>query len=508
MIRLLVISLLLTGNLISSSAQKKFTENSFKLTSQPGLRIDYLTYLPKTYNTQPRYTPLLVFLHGGDEVGGELARIKKSVPLSLVEKGEDFDFIIIAPHLPTEKANAWDTELVMQAIEDARSRYRVDHSKIYIMGLGKGAAGAWSFSLAYPDIVAAAIPIGGYGEVSRACKMKDVPVWAFHKKSTSPNNSTTNMVRALQKCNTQVMYNEYTDSWSNLVDNRNVFDWMLAQSKNRTLSFGKTQINDRTTCYKLPLALKNPSGILKSSDGELWAINDSQGKQPLLYNFDTAGRVKRIVRVVDVPNVDWEDISQDNKGNIYIADIGNDRNTRKSFSVYRVKYDELTTAEKVSPDIINFTLPDQDEFPPTLDKLNFDLESSFWFNGFLYFFSKNRTKPFTGHSKLYRIPDAPGDHVAQLVGSLKISAENAQSGWITSAALSPDGKKLALLGHDKIWLLAGFTPGTFCDGKISEITLDSTTVKKALTFDSENALLILDEYFTGTTDGNLYLVTL
>src|SRR5689334_22119962 len=120
MIRLLMTSLLLLGNLIHVSAQKKFTENSFKLTGQPNLKIDYLTYLPKTYNSQPRYTPLLIFLHGGDEIGAELSRIKKSVPLSLIEKGQDFDFIIVAPHLPSEKASAWDTDLVKQAIDDAR----------------------------------------------------------------------------------------------------------------------------------------------------------------------------------------------------------------------------------------------------------------------------------------------------------------------------------------------------------------------------------------------------
>src|SRR5687768_16307710 len=160
MFRQLMISLLLTGNLVYVSAQKKFTESSFKLTSQPGITIKYVTYLPKSYNTRPRYTPLLIFLHSGDEIGGELSRIKKSIPLSLVEKGQDFDFIIIAPHLPPEKATAWDVELVKQALDDARARYRVDPSKIYIMGLGKGGAGAWAFAIAYPDLIAAAIPIG------------------------------------------------------------------------------------------------------------------------------------------------------------------------------------------------------------------------------------------------------------------------------------------------------------------------------------------------------------
>jgi WD40 repeat protein len=193
---------------------------------------------------------------------------------------------------------------------------------------------------------------------------------------------------------------------------------------------------------------------------------------------------------------------------MFIADIGNDRNSRKNFSVYRVKFDDVNTTDKVIPEVINFTLPDQREFPPVAAKMNFDLESSFWHNNSIYFFSKNRTRPFTGYSKLYRVPDLPGTHVAQLVDSLKITGQSdPEKSWITSAALSPDSKKLALLGHDRVWMIAEFTPGKFCDGKITEIPLNGSTVKKAITFHSEGTLLILDEYFTGTRDGNLYFVS-
>lgn len=182
------------------------------------------------------------------------------------------------------------------------------------MGIGKGGVGAWAFCLKYPQLIAAAIPISGFGEVGWACKMKEVPTWAFHKRSNTPTaNSTLNMVRSLQKCSNMVSYNEYTDHWTPQIDDKNVFDWMLAQSKGRELNHGKGKISDKIKSYRLPLALKNPSGILKADDGTIWSINDAQGKQPLLINIDTTGKVLRTVRVTNAPNLDWEDITNDDR---------------------------------------------------------------------------------------------------------------------------------------------------------------------------------------------------
>ena len=491
------------------SAQTKFPEHSFKLKSDPSIKISYLTYLPKSYNSAPRYTPVLIYLHSNEETGGEISRLKKTVPLSMADKGTGFEFIIIAPHLPVEHGKAWETELVKQTLEDAQTRYRIDPSRIYIMGVAKGGAGAWAFCLKYPDLIAAAIPVTGYGEVGWACKMKTVPTWAFHKNTKTPGNSTLNMVRALQKCNNQVLYTEYTETWNPQVDDKNVFDWMLAQSRNREIGSGRNKITDKIRAYRLPLALKNPSGIVRATDGSIWSINDAQGKQPLLFNIDTTGRVLKTVRALGATNIDWEDITRDDQGNFFIGDIGNETNNRKTFNVYKVAFDQVKNSDKAESQAISFTLPDQRSFPPPATNLNYDLESMFWYDHSIYFFSKNRTKPFSGYSKLYRVPDVPGSHVAQLLDSIKVSRESVrESGWIASAALSPDKTKLALLGYDRVWLITDFENGNFCKGRVSEVPMKGTSHKKGLDFFDNSTLLIVDEYFLGTSDGNLYFLTL
>ena len=65
------------------------------------------------------------------------------------------------------------------------------------------------------------------------------------------------------------------------------------------------------------------SGIVKSRRhaGVFWVHNDS-GNPPSLFAIRADGRVVREFRL-EVPNIDWEDIAIDDKGHLYVGDIGN-----------------------------------------------------------------------------------------------------------------------------------------------------------------------------------------
>ena len=61
----------------------------------------YLLYLPKNYSPhQGKRWPLLVFLHGAGERGTNVQRAAIHGPMSLVKKGTNFPFIIVAPLCP------------------------------------------------------------------------------------------------------------------------------------------------------------------------------------------------------------------------------------------------------------------------------------------------------------------------------------------------------------------------------------------------------------------------
>ena len=64
---------------------------------------------------------------------------------------------------------------------------------------------------------------------------------------------------------------------------------------------------------------------------------------------------------------------------------------------------------------------------------------------------------------------------------------------ITSIAISPDEKKVALLTHKKVWILSDFTSDDFTKGKSTKIDLNHLSQKEAITFKNNTTLLIADE---------------
>jgi hypothetical protein len=79
--------------------------------------------------------------------------------------------------------------------------------------------------------------------------------------------------------------------------------------------------------------------------------------------------------------------------------------------------------------------------------------------------------------------------------------------WITSAALSPDRKKLVLLDSTSIWLFENFEDDQFFSGDVSKIDLGIITQKEAITFYDDNTIVFTDEEFKGI-GGNAYFIKL
>ena len=78
------------------------------------------------------------------------------------------------------------------------------------------------------------------------------------------------------------------------------------------------------------------SGIVKSRrhPGIFWVHNDS-GNSPTLFAIRRDGTVVREFRL-SVPNVDWEDLSIDDEGHLYVGDIGNNGGLLAVRGIYRI----------------------------------------------------------------------------------------------------------------------------------------------------------------------------
>jgi len=258
------------------------------------------------------------------------------------------------------------------------------------------------------------------------------------------------------------------------------------------------EINTNT----VKLKLKEASGVEVSSASDLiWVLEDS-GNKNNIYGLNSDGSIKQTIKIENAKNVDWEDLTSDKVGNLYIGDFGNNDNARKDLCIYKVNSDNLKQDVATASQKISFYYPEQTEFPPKKSGLLYDAESFFEHNGNFYIFTKNRSKGFDGSVFLYKIPNQEGNHKAQLLGTFQ-ACNIYKKCAITSADISPDGKTIAILSASRVYLLTNFSSDDFLGGKTEEIQLPEVTQKEGICFKDNKTLLIVDEK-DKKTGGNLY----
>mgnify|MGYP007006700628 FL=1 len=104
-------------------------------------------------------------------------------------------------------------------------------------------------------------------------------------------------------------------------------------------------------------------------------------------------------------------------------------------------------------------------------------------------------------SKIYRLPDQPGAHTAQLIGEFQTCAKT--SCRITSASVSEDQKKLILLTNKSIYVITDFKNDDFAGGKIEHLELGHISQKESVCFKDSTSLYLSDEQ-SAATGRNLY----
>ncbi|MBS9463998.1 hypothetical protein KIM67_16370 [Flagellimonas sp. 389] len=263
----------------------------------------------------------------------------------------------------------------------------------------------------------------------------------------------------------------------------------------------KPYYGDLTFLGKLPSKLSEISGIVSLDGTTIWAIEDNGNKDDI-YKVNLEGKIIKKFDVKDAENKDWEDLAKDNLGNLYIGDFGNNANDRKNLCIYKLPSPENETGNKIEAKKIKFHYPEQDEFPPKKSELVYDCEAFFYRDGFLYLITKNRTKPYNGKALIYKIPAAKGTYTAELVGEFTACIDS-QFCSITAADISPNGKKIVLLGSGFIWLFTDFASDDFTKGVLTTIDVKHRTQQESICFLDNNLLVIADEQ-SKTKGRNLY----
>ena len=103
---------------------------------------------------------------------------------------------------------------------------------------------------------------------------------------------------------------------------------------------------------------------LDLQSGLIWVIEDS-GNKARLIGLNISGKPARTIKIKNAKNHDWEDLTSDKEGNIYIGDFGNNNGTRTDLKVYRIAITDYFASDSVTADVINFSYSTQTDFTPS-----------------------------------------------------------------------------------------------------------------------------------------------
>ncbi|MDZ7370491.1 MAG: prolyl oligopeptidase family serine peptidase [candidate division KSB1 bacterium] len=193
-----------------------------------GTTIPYRLCFPDFYDPTQRY-PLVLALHGAGERGNdnqihiELHRLATSWADSTNQK--KYPCFVVAPQCPADNRwvdSDWATgyyrisetpvsnELlaVVDLLDSLVAAYSVDVDRLYVTGLSMGGYGTWDLITRWPDKFAAAVPMSGGGDSTRADRIKHLPIWAFHGQvdNTVPPQGSRQMIEALERRGRQAVY--------------------------------------------------------------------------------------------------------------------------------------------------------------------------------------------------------------------------------------------------------------------------------------------------------------
>ena len=281
-----------TPSPVSAAIEMKTMVNGIRVGCEPGPPDEYRTcraqesggfamsfylFLPKNYDPQKTY-PLVLLLHGGGEVwqaNKTAAENKQTLvedPYAQVwgpgfpepysaKVQEKWPSFIVLPQVTypnrfvdqpvgqgsyTMASQPNDTlRLTKEIVDTVQLMYPdIDPNRRYITGLSMGGYGAWEMIERWPNYFAAAAPIAGAGDPSKAAELINLPIWAFHGSTDTavPPSGSRDMINAIRKAGGNPRYTEYAGQghgvWLNPYTllgkpspTPNFFAWLYAQHR-------------------------------------------------------------------------------------------------------------------------------------------------------------------------------------------------------------------------------------------------------------------------------------
>jgi predicted peptidase len=221
-----------------------------------GESIPYRLFVPKGYDAAKKY-PMILFLHGAGERGTDNeAQLLHAEVLGLVsgETEARQPCFLVAPQCPDKVKWVdvpWDRKkphhtpaqptaplrLALELLDSLAKEFPIDPARRYVTGLSMGGFGAYDACLRRPGYFAAAVPVCGGADDSRAKDFVGTSFWIFHGGSDSvvPVGRSRSIYHLLKAAGASVKYTEYPgvdhNSWSRAYREPGLAQWLIAQHR-------------------------------------------------------------------------------------------------------------------------------------------------------------------------------------------------------------------------------------------------------------------------------------
>jgi predicted peptidase len=203
-----------------------------------------LLYLPADYGRDAqRRWPLIVFLHGSGERGGDPQRLTSIGLPQVLQSRSDLPFVVVSPQLPPGESWSDNGGMITALIDWIEAQYAIDPQRIYLTGFSLGGSGTWALGLSSPERFAALVPVAAGWDLGsdavppNICELASKPIWVFHgaqDETVKPAQSEV-LVKALRACGSDVRYTLFpkaTHAASGVLPYRDseLYDWLLQQA--------------------------------------------------------------------------------------------------------------------------------------------------------------------------------------------------------------------------------------------------------------------------------------
>jgi dienelactone hydrolase len=237
-------------------------------TDAHGMQMTYYLFVPVNNDPQRKY-PLVLLLHGGDERANVNSPPDQNRNVLLNQnyvkvwgpgipglsssdvQSQNPSFIVVPQvdnpqhwvDVPTSQGSytliaqpTGSLRMAKEIVDALQKQYpNIDPHRLYITGLSMGGYGTWDAIERWPGYFAAAAPLAGAGDPSKASRLVNLPIWAFHGSGDGgvPVSGSRDMIQAIKVAGGHPRYTEYASAgheiWAMVYSTPAFFSWLFSQ---------------------------------------------------------------------------------------------------------------------------------------------------------------------------------------------------------------------------------------------------------------------------------------